>query len=446
MKRRFLCVLAALGFALVAETLYAQKYDISATTLKNGLDVIVIRNPAVPLVTIEIDVKNGGYTESPEYNGLSHFYEHMFFKANKAIPSQERYLERMRELGASWNGTTSDERVNYFVTLTKDSLEPGMVFMFDAITAPLFLEEEIVKERTVVTGEYDRAESNPLYLLNRAVDRKVWWKYYSYKNVLGDRQVLMTTTPQKMQSIQNRFYFPNNSALLLAGDISADQGFRLAEKYFSSWKRGPDPFKTFKTPKHPPIQKTDTVVVERPVNAVTIMIKWQGPSVGKDRAATYTADILSYIVGQQTSKFYKSLVESGLAYSASIGYQTLDHTGPITLSAQTSARNVDTCRKVIFEQIHTMTSDDYFTDDQIENAKTILAIGEQYGRERASQFVHTVGYWWAVAGLDYYLNYIDNLRRVSRSDIKRYLATYVIGKPYVMGVLVSPEQRKEIGM
>jgi zinc protease len=318
--------------------------------------------------------------------------------------------------------------------------------MFNAITAPIFLEEEIVKERTVVTGEYDRAESNPLYLLSRAVDQRVWWKYYSYKNVLGDRQVLMTATPQKMQTIQHRFYVPNNSALLLAGDITASQGFKLAEKYFASWGRGPDPFKTFKTPEHPPIQKTEAIVVERPVNAVTIMITWQGPRVGKDREATYAADIVSYLVGQRTSKFYKSLVESGLAYSASIGYQTLEHTGPITLLAQTSAKNVDTCRKTILDQIHLMTSDDYFTDEQIENAKTILAIGEQYGRERASQFVHTVGYWWAVAGLDYYLNYVDNLRRVSRSGINRYLTTYVIGKPCVMGVLVSPEQRKETGL
>ena len=69
------------------------------TTLANGLHVIVIESHAVPLVTVELDVKNGSYTESPEYNGLSHLYEHMFFKANRTIPSQERYLQRLRELG-----------------------------------------------------------------------------------------------------------------------------------------------------------------------------------------------------------------------------------------------------------------------------------------------------------------------------------------------------------
>ena len=91
-----------------------------------------------------------------------------------------------------------------------------------------------------------------------------------------------------------------------------------------------------------------------------------------------------------------------------------------------------------------MTDPDYFTDEQLENAKTILAINDQYARERASQFVHTVGFWWAVAGLDYYLNYIDNLKKVTREDIKNYLEKYVVGKPYVLGVLASPDEAEKI--
>ncbi|HET6639537.1 MAG TPA: insulinase family protein, partial [Gemmatimonadota bacterium] len=107
-----------LAALLVAAPLAAQdELPIHTTTLDNGLEVIVIENHAVPLVTIELDVKNGAYTETPEYNGLSHLYEHMFFKGNRTIPNQEEYLERVNELGAAWNGTTSTERVNYYITV-----------------------------------------------------------------------------------------------------------------------------------------------------------------------------------------------------------------------------------------------------------------------------------------------------------------------------------------
>jgi len=431
-------------FILLSVFSYAQKYGITTRFLDNGLEVIVIENHSVPLVTVELDVKNGAYTESPEYDGLSHLYEHMFFKANEKIPSQEAYMERMRELGATFNGTTSEERVNYFITFPKDSLEQGLVFMYDAITSPLFLEEELINERPVVTGEYDRNEANPFFHLNRAVSEKVWWEYYSRKNVIGDREVILTTTPEKMRIIQERFYIPNNSALLLAGDITPEEGFALAEKIFSGWEKGPNPFDEYKVPEHPPIPENEVVIVEQPVNAISMMYQWQGPSVGKDPKATYAADVLSFILGQQTSKFHKDLVESGDALSVNFGYYTLNHTGPITLFAQTTPEKFNACQKALFKEIEKMTDPNYFTDEQLENAKTILATNEQYARETASQFVHTVGFWWAVAGLDYYLNYIDNLNKVTREDIINYLKTYVVDKNYVLGVLASPENAEEI--
>lgn len=104
--------------------------------LPNGLQVLVIENHKVPLATIEIAVKNGAYTEGPEYSGLSHLFEHMFFKANKDYPNQEVFLRRTQQLGAIWNGTTSVERVNYFFTFDRDSLKAGLQFMNAAIRFP----------------------------------------------------------------------------------------------------------------------------------------------------------------------------------------------------------------------------------------------------------------------------------------------------------------------
>ncbi|MBK6987433.1 MAG: insulinase family protein [Bacteroidetes bacterium] len=124
--------------------------------LPNGLEVLVIEDASVPLATIEICVRNGSYTEPPEFNGLSHLYEHMFFKANKDYPSQEQFLARVKELGVVFNGTTSNERVNYYVTLGNYNLKPGMEFINSAIRYPLFSKEEMKKENVVVDGEFQR--------------------------------------------------------------------------------------------------------------------------------------------------------------------------------------------------------------------------------------------------------------------------------------------------
>jgi zinc protease len=439
-------ILVCWGILFLAPALlFAQKYHIYSTKLTNGLEVIAIENPVVPLVTIELDVRNGSYTESPEYNGLSHLYEHMFFKANAAIPTQEKYLERMQELGMEWNGTTGEERVNYFFTFGKDNLKEGFEFMKAAAMTPLFLQPELERERAVVIGEYDRNEASPYYFLFRDMNKKLWYKYYSRKNPLGEREVILNCDQKKMQTIQNRYYIPNNSALLLAGAVRHEEIFKLAEQYFGEWKKGDDPFKLYPIPDHPPLTKTDTFIVEKPVNAIMIQIGWHGPSITKDVKSTYAADVLSFILGQRDSQFQKRLIESGLCMFAGLSYYSLDHTGPITVQAQTTADKYAEAEKALFEEIGKLTQPDYYTDEQLANAKTQLEISEMYSHERPSEFVHTVGFWWSVAhGLDYYLNYVDNLRKVSRKDINEYVKKYIQNAPYVKGLLMSSEDRKKV--
>ena len=92
--------------------------------LPNGLEVIVVENHGVPLATVEIDVRNGSFTQTPEYEGLAHMYEHMFFKANKRLPGA-RAVRRIAR--PSWarcsTGRRSEEVVNYYLTLPADSLD-----------------------------------------------------------------------------------------------------------------------------------------------------------------------------------------------------------------------------------------------------------------------------------------------------------------------------------
>jgi len=438
-------VLLAMGLMVLLWTpVLAQKYGITAKVLGNGLEVIVIENHGVPLATIEICAKNGAYTEPPELDGLSHLYEHMFFKANKEIPNQERYLERTRELGISWNGTTSEERVNYYFTLHKDDLADGLKFMNDAIRYPLFLHEELLREREVVIAEFDRAEANPFFHLGQAVGRGMWYKYFSRKNVIGDRDTILATDEIKLRMIQSRYYIPNNSALIVAGDVKPDDVFRQVEAMFGDWEPGNDPFEEFPIPEHPPLTEGKTIAVVQPVNFIFIQRTWHGPSMRDDVAGTFAADVFSFILGQPDSRFQKNLVDAGLVDFVGFGYQSLVYTGPITLSARTSADRCENALAAIAAEIEKFDDPDYFTDEQLEFAKNQLEISEIYGREQANQFAHTISYWWCAGDLQYYLDYIDNLRRVTRDDIYKYINTYVKGKPAITGVLLSASDQQNL--
>jgi len=182
-----------------------------------------------------------------------------------------------------------------------------------------------------------------------------------------------------------------------------------------------------------------------PVQAVTLLLAWHGPSVELDRDATYAADVFSFIVGQRNSRFYRRLVDSGLAVSASLHYHTLRYTGPVQVQMRTTAERFGAAREVLLDEVEHFADDDAFTDEELTNAKTQLEIEQIYESERPSQHVHTLGYWWAVAGLDYYEHYVERLHRVRREDVQAYVSRYIVGRPRVTGILVSPEDRARLG-
>ncbi len=412
--------------------------------LDNGLELLVIEDSSVPLATIEIVVRNGAYTETPEYDGLSHLYEHMFFKANEVYPSQEQYMARVQELGIVFNGTTSNERVNYFMTLSSEKLREGMQFIDDAIEHPLFLKEEMEKENLVVDAEFQRNESDSQFLLYDAMQKRLWGEHYSRKNTIGDHQIIKSATPEKMREIQSRYYYPNNSLLAVAGDVNHEEVFRLAEEIYGEWQPCDfDPFEKWPIPEMVPLEKSQYFVEESSIAPTPIlMIGYHGPDVRNDVKATYAADVLSLVLSQKTSKFHADMIESGLATYADLSYYTCKYTGPITMTLVPDPGRVEESAKRLLGQIEQMLDDDYFTDEQLETAKKLLVISDAYGSEKTSDHLHTVTFWWASADIDYYTGYAENVQKVTREDIKQYVKKYLLDKPYVLGVFATAEQRE----
>jgi zinc protease len=248
-----------------------------------------------------------------------------------------------------------------------------------------------------------------------------------------------------MREIQQRYYVPNNSALIIAGDVTPANGFRLAAEIFGDWPRGADPFAT-PIPDPPPLAKTQAVTVEQPVEAATLVLKWDGPSVTRDPASTYAADVFSSILNKRTSALSKRLVDSGLAYSAGLNYYTLAHTGPISLYLQVEPEKAVEAKRAALEEITKMGDSTYVTQQELADAQTELGIQALYEREQTSEWAHSIGFWWSVAGLDYYRDYVPNMQRVSRSDLAKYARSYLVGKPYVAGLMMKPEAFKKTGL
>jgi zinc protease len=418
--------------------------DIASKVLPNGLEVVVLEDHSVPVVTIELAVRNGSFTEPPELNGLSHLYEHMFFKANRAIANQEQYLQKIGQLGIAYNGETREEVVEYYFTTTSPNLRAAMNFMRDAVRYPLFDEKEFERERQVVIGEIDRNESEPGYYLNKEMTERLFYKYPSRKQALGNRQTVSTATTAMMRLIQSRYYVPNNSALVVTGDVQAADVYKMAQEFFGEWlRREKDPFAEFPLVEHPALPKSEGSIIKQPVTNVIMEIGWQGPSIGKDNAATYAADVFSFIMQQPDSRFQRNLVDSGLVNGVAIGYYTQRNVGPINIVAQTTPDKAKAALHGIYNEIAHFNDKDYYTDEQLESAKALLEADDLYSREKFDEYAKTLGFWWSSTGIDYFRGYLGNLRRTSRAEISRYITTYIQGKSHVGLALISEQAQQQ---
>ncbi|WP_419701151.1 M16 family metallopeptidase [Mucilaginibacter sp. NFX135] len=413
--------------------------------LPNGLEVVVIENSKVPLATIEIAVKNGAYTEGPEFSGLSHLFEHMFFKANKDYPNQEAFLKRTQQLGAIWNGTTDVERVNYFFTFDRDSLKAGLKFMNAAIRFPIYREEDMKKERPVVDGEFQRAESDPGFQLWYGIQQKLWGDLITRKNPIGIHEVINTATPEKMMVIKDKYYFPNNSLVTICGDVKHEAAFALAESIFGDWaSSGFNPHEKYPIPPFKPLTKSEYFIKESTIAQTPYMqLSWQGPSYLTDSASTIAADVFSTIIGLNSSKFQQSLIDKGLASSASLGYTTSRFVGPIDIFVVPNPGKLKECYDELLNQVNQWVKSDYFTDEQLNDAKAILLRNSIHRKEKPSTLASQMSYQWCSTSLDYYTDLDNNYQKVTRADIQKYVSTYIAGKPYAAGIIIAPELSKQ---
>ncbi len=413
--------------------------------LKNGLEVLVIENHKVPLATIEIAVKNGAYTEGPEYSGLSHLFEHMFFKANREYADQEKFLKRTQELGAIWNGTTGEERVNYFFTFDKDSLDAGLRFMNAAIRFPIYRVEDMKKERPVVDGEFQRAESDPGFQIWYECQKKLWGDLVTRKNPIGDHNIINTATPEKMMVIKDKYYFPNNSLLVICGDVKPKDAFSRAEKIFGDWKPSNfNPHEKYPIPEFAPLDGTKYFVKESSIAQTPYMLFfWHGPDTRNDSAGTVAADVFSTILGLNSSKWQQALVDKGLATYAGVSYQTLRYVGPINIYVLPNPTKLKECHEEIMNQIKMWGNADYYTDEQLETAKRILQRNFIRQNEKPSSLASQATYAWCSTSFEYSLDYIDNCSKVTRKDISDYISRYITGKKYVAGMIINEEMNKE---
>lgn len=411
-------------------------------TANNGLQVLAIEMPKVPLVTIVLVAKAGSMTELPETNGLTHVWEHMFFKGNQRLPNQEAFNKRIRQLGITFNGDTSAETVRYYFTLPSKNLEAGLQFMADAISTPLLEKNELERERKVVLDEYDRNASQPgfdLYNIERMV---IYGNKEHLRNPLGRRKLIENANREQLLKIKSEVFVPANCALVVSGDVDAKTLKELVDKNFSGWTTPPGwkPVDRGSFPEFP--QTTDVIKTHPLAQNVNQQFTWKGPRTHFEKADTWAADILIQLLDHRSGKFFKKFIDSGMTLGAGLSYHTQGQAGELVLYTVSSAEQATESRKAILSQPEEWLKPGYFSQAHLNDVRRKLKTGYIMELNRPSSFGKTMAFWWSTSGLEYYDNYLNNMSKVTIEDIRKFIKKYFINQPHVGITLLNPDDSK----
>jgi zinc protease len=278
-------------------------------TLANGLKVIVVPTGFPNLVSVQIPVQTGSRNEvEPGKSGFAHFFEHMMFRGTPNYPP-EKYQAIMTRSGARTNAYTTDDFTNYHATFAKEDLGTILEIEADRFKNLSYPEEAFKTEARAVLGEYNKNSANPLNKLIE-VQRDHAFAAHPYKHTTMGFIRDIEDMPNQFQYAQEffrRWYRPEYTTVIVAGDVTPETVLPLVEKHWGDWKPG-----TYKVdiPQEPLPRGPVYAHVPWPTGTLPwVAVAFHSPAfseTGKEYAAL---DLLMDLTFGPTSDLYKRLVE-----------------------------------------------------------------------------------------------------------------------------------------
>ena len=284
-------------------------FNATEKTLANGLKVIVVPTGFPNLVSIQIPVQTGSRNEvEPGKSGFAHFFEHLMFRGTRKTPP-ERYRQIMTKAGARDNAGTGDDSTHYYSTFAKEDLETLIALYADMFQNLAYSEADFKTEARAILGEYNKNSAEPLEKLLE-VQRDTYFQSHTYKHTTMGFIADIENMPNEYaysKTFFERWYRPQYTTVIVAGDVTPERVLPMVEKYWGGWKAGDAAAVTI--PHEPPPARPRYAQV--PWTGETspwVTAAFLGPAFGESSKDSAAMDVLGALNFGETSDLYKKLV------------------------------------------------------------------------------------------------------------------------------------------
>jgi zinc protease len=441
MKIRFIGLLLLLAAFAGHTAEIAQKIvsleGVTEYRLANGLRILMVADPSVSTVGVHITYFVGSRHEGYGEKGMAHLLEHLLFKGTRRLGDIKAELAKR---GARFNGTTSNDRTNYFETLaaTEDNLDWALGMEADRMVHSHVRKSDLDSEMTVVRNEFEMGENSPHGVLSQRMTRLVFAAHNYGNPVIGLRSDIEMVPIERLQAFYRTWYQPDNALLTIGGNFNEAKALALAAKHFGPIPRPARALPALYTDE--PTQDGERSVTLRRAGDIQIVSAMYRIPAAADPG--YPAvDVLAQVFGTApTGRLHRALVQKGLASSA-WGYEHMlrdpGYAGFGAVVPKDGA--LEPARDALVAALEGAGREP-ISDAEVERARTQLLNDIEKTQLDSAALWRTLPEFAAMGDWRLFYLYRDRMRKVTTAEVQRAADSYLKPANRVLGMFLPTPQ------
>jgi len=406
-------------------------------TLDNGLRVVLSEDHSVPIVAVNVWYHVGSSYEEKGRSGFAHLFEHMMFQGSENVGKGD-HMKYVSDAGGSMNGSTTEDRTNYFETLPSNRLNLGLWLEADRMRSLAITEENFENQRETVKEERRQGIDNQPYGEAFLVSDTLGYDGWPYDHtVIGSMDDLNAAHVADVQAFFNKYYCPANAVLVVVGDIEPKKTMEMVEQYFGDIPAGEA--SVFPTWEEPFDKGERRRTIEAPkANVPALFATYLAPP-HKDADSPALEMLNDLLCDGESSRLHKRLVKDEEAAFAVFGFVD-GRMGPSQfriIVASNAGVDIGTCEKLMDEEIAKIQNEG-ITPAELEKVRTQFKASFIEGRQTVMNKAENIHHYIRFHGdlsdintdLDRYLAVTaDDIQRVARKYLRADNRTMVIAAP-----------------
>jgi len=409
----------------------------------NGLRALLFPDNSQSKVTVNLTVLVGSRQEGYGETGMAHLLEHMVFKGT---PQHPKIPKALQEHGAQFNGSTSDDRVNYFETLaaTDENLEFAIDLEADRMVNSYIKREDLDSEMTVVRNEFERGENSPGAVLSERIAAAAYdWHNYG-KPTIGNRTDIERVPVENLRAFYKKYYQPDNVVLIVAGKFDEAKALGLIQKYFGPIPR-PERILTATYTEEPPQDGERSVILRRVGDVSMVGVAYHIPAASHPDTAAL--EVLANILRTEPSgRLYKALVETKKASSASAFAGREHDPGLMSVDAEVAHGSTpEEVRDIVISTVEEIGANGV-TAEEVNRARQQILKQREMAANNTAQIGVSLSEWAAQGDWRLYCLHRDYIEQVTPEAVKAAAALYLKRNNRTVGIFIPTQKAERVAV